>query len=393
MTKLNVGTISTPTSSQGYFSTLTALRGIAAIWVMLFHIDVIIYYRELGTLLPREYSGLLTQGYLWVDFFFVLSGFVLMHVYGSRLEQSLSLSTVKRYLVARFFRIYPLHLFTLLLLAVFAMATSHLLPQVMDGSWVNYFDEQAFLSNVLMLNAVGVHDTLSWNIVAWSIGAEWWVYIAAIGLFFAVNAKHPIRTGLIAIINMAALTLLVYSSANQNLDITYDRGIFRCLFEFTIGTCLYVFYQRSVAKQWLGSNVVILTVTVAIIAVLHWRFNDLLVIPLFCLLILSAIYNKSVAHSLLMGKTLQYLGKISYSIYMMHGVCFMLFWFLMPELARYLNITQFTPLQTTIYCVSFLALTFGSAALSFRFIEVPGRTLLRVKNKSSERDNDLKINS
>ena len=392
MTKFNVGTVSPPTSSQGYFSTLTALRGIAAIWVMLFHIDVIIYYRELGTLLPREYSGLLTQGYLWVDFFFVLSGFVLMHVYGSRLEQSLSLSTVKRYLVARFFRIYPLHLFTLLLLAVFTMATSHLLPQVMDGSWVNYFDEQAFLSNVLMLNAVGVHDTLSWNIVAWSIGAEWWVYIAAIGLFFAVNVKHPIRTLLIAVINMAALTLLVYSSQKQNLDITFDRGIFRCLFEFTIGTCLYVFYQRGIAKQWLSRTISTLTVSLLIIAVLHWRLNDLLVIPLFCLLIVGAVYNKSAVYSLLMGRALQYLGKISYSIYMMHGVCFMLFWFLLPEFALGQQIEHLSVIQTVIYCCSFIALTIGSAALSFRFIEVPGRTLFRSRIRTSEKNNDLKIN-
>ena len=54
-----------------YLSALTALRGIAALWVVVFHMDVIIFYRELGTLMPHTWSGLITKGYLWVDFFFL----------------------------------------------------------------------------------------------------------------------------------------------------------------------------------------------------------------------------------------------------------------------------------------------------------------------------------
>lgn len=67
-----------------YLPSLTALRGIAALWVVLFHMDVIVYYRDLGPLLPHEWSGLITQGYLWVDFFFILSGFIICHIYGSQ---------------------------------------------------------------------------------------------------------------------------------------------------------------------------------------------------------------------------------------------------------------------------------------------------------------------
>lgn len=377
MEKFNLEPVSGTSSHQGYFSALTALRGIAAIWVMLFHIDVIVYYRELGTLLPKSMSGMLTQGYLWVDFFFILSGFVLMHVYAPRFEHKFSLPVVKSYLMARFLRIYPLHLFTLLLLLVFVMATGYFLPQVIDGSWVSYFDEQAFLGNILMLNAVGQHDNLSWNIVSWSIGAQWWVYMAAIGLFFTVNVKHPMRTMLVAVVNMAALALLMYSSAKQNLDITFDRGVLRCLFEFSIGTCLYVVYQRGVAQLFLAKTFVWVGGVVAICAVLHWRLNDLLVVPLFSLLILSSVYNSRGVNRLLLSKWLQYFGKISYSMYVIHGVFFMVFWFLLPELTRHYLITSLSMLQIIIYSVSFLALTIICASLSFKYIEVPGRTLFR----------------
>lgn len=377
MNQFSVAAPHMQTTQQGYFSTLTALRGIAAIWVMLFHMDVIIYYRELGTLLPKSHTGIVSQGYLWVDFFFLLSGFVLMHVYSSRFEQGLSPSLIKRYLMARFFRIYPLHLFTLFLLAIFVVVTSQLLPQVMDGSWVNYFDEQAFVANLLLLNAVGTDDTLSWNIVSWSIGAEWWVYIVAIGLFFTINVKHPIRTLLVAIVNGVALVLLVQYSDNKNLDITFDRGVLRCLFEFTLGCCLYVVYQRRLGCHVLASPVLFVGNLLMILAVLHWRLMDLLIIPLFGLLILTSIENKSVVNKVLMQPVLQYLGKISYSIYMMHGVCFMLFWFLLPELTRYLSISQLSSGQILLFCLSFLALTLGSAALTFNMVEVPGRTLYR----------------
>jgi peptidoglycan/LPS O-acetylase OafA/YrhL len=373
----NVAPPSNFSSNKGYFSTLTALRGIGALWMMLYHIDLIIYYRELGTFLPRSYSGLLAKGYLWVDFFFILSGFVLMHIYAPRFQDKLSVTVIKRYVKARFFRIYPLHLFTLLLLLIFVVVISHFLPKIMGGSWSSYFDEQAFIGNLLMLNAVGQHDNLSWNIVSWSIGAQWWVYLAAIGLFFTVNVKHPMRTVLVVVVNIAALALLMYSSTKQNLDITFHRGVLRCLFEFSIGTCLYVFYQRGLARQLLEKTAVWMVVILAIIATFHWCLNDLLVIPLFSLLILTSVYNKGWVNRLLMGSWLQYLGKISYSIYLMHGVYFMFCWFLLPEFTRYLGITSLSVFQIFIYCVSFMALTIISAGFSFKYIEVPSRTLFR----------------
>ena len=56
-----------------YIGSLTAMRGVAAVWVMLFHIDVSLFYRDMGALIPRNATGILSKGYLWVDFFFILS--------------------------------------------------------------------------------------------------------------------------------------------------------------------------------------------------------------------------------------------------------------------------------------------------------------------------------
>ena len=72
----------------------------------------------------HHYSGipwidlLATRGYLWVEFFFVLSGFILTHVYGARVASLFTRRGYGTFLRARLVRLYPLHLVVLLVLAV-----------------------------------------------------------------------------------------------------------------------------------------------------------------------------------------------------------------------------------------------------------------------------------
>src|ERR1700739_3127098 len=133
---------------------LTPLRGLAALWVVLFHADVILFFRQFGPLLDRDATGLISRGYLWVDFFFLLSGFIIAHVYGARLAEPFSAETVWRYLAARFARIYPLHLFTLLLLIPLRVLAAALFPAMQDGSWDSFLAWQAIPSNLLLTHAM-----------------------------------------------------------------------------------------------------------------------------------------------------------------------------------------------------------------------------------------------
>src|SRR6188768_1996982 len=86
---------------------LTGLRGIGALWVLLFHWAGL---RQWG----RE-APVLGFGYLGVDLFFLLSGFVLTHVYLRRL--SLDWASYRQFLLLRFARIYPLYASVLLAFA------------------------------------------------------------------------------------------------------------------------------------------------------------------------------------------------------------------------------------------------------------------------------------
>src|SRR5579859_5492186 len=168
---------------------LTPLRGLAALWVVLFHADVILFFRQFGALLDRDKTGLFSHGYLWVDFFFLLSGFIIAHVYGAKLSGPFSADAAWRYLAARFARVYPLHLFALLLLIPLRVLASVWFPAMQDGSWDSFLAWRAIPSNLLMTHAMNQHVYLSWNIVSWSIGAEWWSYVAALLLIRPMQGR------------------------------------------------------------------------------------------------------------------------------------------------------------------------------------------------------------
>lgn len=382
------------TAKKDYLPILNALRGIAAIWVVLFHMDVILFYREVGTLLPKEWSGLLTQGYLWVDFFFILSGFIITHVYREHFNLPFTYKPIKTYLIARFLRIYPLHLFTLIILIILTTLTAIILPSIIDDSWQLYFDWQAIISQIFLTNSMNQHTYLSWNIVSWSIGAEWWTYVAAIALLYSFSASPnsankalKFKLLIITLFAITSLILLAYLHSNGSLDITFDYGFLRCLCEFTLGVVIHHLFRQQVAYQYLKHDRAILLTLITIICIFHFSLHDLLVVPLFSILILCSAYNHGKAYKILSSKLPQYLGKISYSIYMVHGIWFMVYWFAIPQFYSTEDHLILSFFETCIYALSFLIMTFISAAYTYKYIEIPGRFLY--KNQKTQLNNIL----
>ncbi|PWJ44657.1 acyltransferase family protein [Sediminitomix flava] len=365
------------TTQHNYISALTPLRGIAALWVVIFHIDVSIYYRDLGALVSRDATGILSKGYLWVDFFFLLSGFIICHVYGQKLIENWNFKTIKSFLWSRFSRLYPLHFFTLVILIIGVWITPKYFPNVIDGSWVTYFSPQALPIQFSMINAMNLYHFLSWNMPSWSIGAEWWTYTIAvfiIPLLYRKNTRIILLSSILAII---ALGSLVYLHPNQNLDITWDYGFLRCLFEFIIGINIYQFYQKELGKAILKLDFIIPLLFVLIILTFHYQLPDLINIPIFILLILAAAYNQRKVRAILERPVFRFLGDISYSMYLVHGIWFFVFWFIFPHWKQAENINTLSIPQRLIYTLLFLSLTILSSAFTYYFIEIKARKKLR----------------
>ena len=373
----NAGT--SMTTSIKYIDSLTPLRGLAALWVMVFHIDVSLFYRDMGALVSRDATGIISRGYLWVDFFFLLSGFIMAHIFGERLTSG---GKIVDYLWARLARIYPLHLFCLALVVVIALTYPLFVPGVKDGSWETFMAWRAIPSNLLLTHAMNQHVYLSWDIVSWSIGAEWWTYCATFLLIIALH-KGPAWLSVVAmLVGFGLLAGLVYTLKDHNLDITYNWGFFRCLFEFVIGLGVYRAYREG-WLSWTKHDLIVLALLTGIAVIFHFKLNDLIVVPVFCLLILAVSRNAGLFHSLLQTGPLQYLGRISYSLYLVHGVVFSALWFLLPWVKT--TYGAFTAWERLVYAAVFFLWVLALSSLTYRFVERPARLwLLSLRRSTAE---------
>lgn len=298
-----------------HIKSLTAFRGVAALLVVAFH-----YLGAfLPSLTPSGYTFFISKGYLWVDFFFLLSGFVLTHVYLGKFQDRLRFRDLKVFIFARFSRIYPLHLIVLMgylgLEAVRYILTTFEVGYATFSTFTGSQSLGALLSNLLLTQATGIHDRLTWNGPAWSIGAEWFAYLAFPILVIGLMRRTAWVAASIIAASLAGLAVI--SDWGRYLDVTYDYGLLRCLFGFVIGMLLHRF--RDAAKQaHLGSDVACAGIIVALVLAMHFGLRDILIPPVMALLVLGLSLNAGLVSRGLSHPMLLWLGAISYSVYMFH---------------------------------------------------------------------------
>ena len=174
----NVGRMTT-TTRRPALPALTGLRAVAAVWVVLFH-----YRDDLLALVPglAPLDTFMRAGYLGVDLFFPLSGFLLAYTYADRLG-TFSWRASSDFVRNRFARVWPVHLLTLNL----DLAVAALLGTLGVGADGHRRTAQAYAENVAMVHT-WFSDRPSFNAPAWSISSEWFAYLLAPLLFVLVGA-------------------------------------------------------------------------------------------------------------------------------------------------------------------------------------------------------------
>lgn len=292
-----------------YLSGLTPLRGIAAWWVVIFH-----YEATFGLLLPLRSSMLLRNGYLMVDLFFMLSGFVMQHSYGAQFREGLQRQALLRFAQARFARIYPLHLATLLVLVVWQAAQWLRSPEL---AFQGDFLPAGIPGNLLLVQALGVYSRLTWNYPAWSISAEWYVY----GVFPVLAwgfARLPLRWRLLlaGAAVLAGYVLLAGQHPEGVLDLSYRLGFWRALAGFGAGMLIYAGYAAGLGAGWLRRDWSLGAAAGSLLVLLHLDVPDAAVMPGFAWLVWSAAANEGRLGRWLGGRGWQWLGDLSYSVYM-----------------------------------------------------------------------------
>ncbi len=302
---------------KGELLALTSIRGIAAWWVVLFHLRLL-----LVPWLPAGAIRVLDQGNLAVDLFFVLSGFVIALNYGDRLAGDWR--ATGDFLFRRLVRIYPLHF---LILAGFA---AYVGAAILFGSaTLERQDSGYFLASLLLVQNWGFMGELRWNVPAWSISTETFAYL----LFpFLLRLAAPSRrpSWLLAIlVLLLGLSVPAFFAATGYAfpDAVPQTGLFRCLVQFAMGMLLYELYRRL-----RGSRLAWPLIAAAATFGLAYALFGLPVTALaWAALVLGLALGKD---GFLSAPILVWLGRISYATYLCHYLALTIFKFLFVEAGR-----------------------------------------------------------
>jgi peptidoglycan/LPS O-acetylase OafA/YrhL len=368
-----------------HIKSLTSLRGIAALIVVTLHFS---YYAlpKAGSTLSR-YSDFFKNGYLWVDFFFILSGFIMTHIYAEDFYSKVSLDNYGSYLFSRFARIYPLHIFILSLFIGLEFIKIFLLNY---SAFTGKFNLTALFANIFLLQAFDLNCpplfwcNTYWNEPAWSISVEFVIYCIFPFLLLFLLRNSPKNDLIIYSCSFFSILLLI-TFTRGNLDsIIGIPSIARCGLECILGIITYKVYHRGNYKKYFSLNLLAIIAITWIIVIMHyyshhWRsIHDWLILPAFSLLILAvSVNNNGVTSKILNSRFVLYLGTISYSIYMVHWFfqeLLKLFW-----LYRFHQVfgEGFTEYQALTSLGGFLMIVLLAASLTYKFVEVPMRNYLK----------------
>ena len=389
-----------------HLKTLTGLRAVAAAWVVLFHASLVF-----TILVPplAKTNPLTGMGFLGVDLFFALSGFVLCHRYLDSLGVAFNRRKVKDFLALRIARLYPVHLFVIVVFVLYLGRVT----QFGASQQSNVKPPWSLLPQHLVLIHAWFNQQLSWNVPAWSVSLEWLAYLCfpflALVLFRVARSKHiVIYSGLIFVVAYTPLTLDIigvwHFPPNTFASLPSNPGLIslalvRLLGAFTGGCIAFVLaraWQRRVAADRSPSAVLCGTFCAALLLVVivftrsgeseitqrTWIVSPLLV-ALVGLVGLGGSFFQWLTRP-----TLIKLGLSSYSLYMTHWFVLSVFGVLPvidvgETLADRLEIAQQPLGARVLFCLAALATCYLVAQLCWRFIEEPARRGLRRRFASS----------
>lgn len=297
------------------FVALDSFRGVCAVMVVLFHTQILQSFSEFKVFRGAD---------LFVEFFFVLSGFVLYHSYGRR---PFDAEVFRRFVISRSFRIYPLHL--CMLLIFIGLEFGKLFAQQLGLS----FNEAAFtgktapveiLPNALLLQSwIAPFESLSFNTPAWSISVEFYLYLL-LGLALLSLPRYSKWI-------FALLALLAFSELLTSTD-PMKAFVWRGMACFFAGVLTYQLYE-AVRKTLEGfENRLSFTLLEVLCLFLMYGvlvndslYRGVFAGVLFCWVVLVFALSRGALSSLMQARPLQRLGELSYSIYLTHTAVIFLF--------------------------------------------------------------------
>ncbi len=318
------------------------------------------------------------RGYLWVDFFFILSGFILAYRYGNACRR-LDARVYRHFIWQRFARIWPLQVVTMGA-ALLYIALKHG-PDSLSLSTI--------IANLLLVHGWG-HYFQPLNFPSWSLSSEWGAYLVLPLYLYAVG---PVRRGVVHVSLVAGLfaALVGYTArfGQGRLDVLREQwGLGRCVIEAATGVSLFRLHE--LLHSWRVTQVATITVGIAklcdavaaamfaaMFLVFTYTSYDLYFVPLAAALILCLSLAKGHFSSLLECRLMVLLGEISFSIYMLHGF---VLWICQDVPASFKAKLPFW--SGALWLLGAHLLVVGLAYVGFELIERPAHRVLTGRRSS-----------
>jgi peptidoglycan/LPS O-acetylase OafA/YrhL len=353
---------------------ITGLRGIAALWVALYH-GVVTLSIDPGV--PSAVANIVACGWLAVDLFFILSGYIISYVHQVDFRR-LSWGEYARFLKLRIARIYPAHVAVALVWLPIIVGATILRPTAISPGVAEQFNGKTLLYALTLLNGWGIPGSMGWNLPSWSVGSEWFAYLTFPLVAVAANQIRSARTFLaVAALTMGiALMLSFVLRGGATFMLPENWTLVRVQSEFLLGCCVFGVARFCVAGR--AYDALCAGALIAIVWLTEIRAPGLTVAALivcFAALVLGLVKSTWIGQWLLGSRLLVYLGEISYSLYLAHGLVINL---LKPGF-RYMveSLGLDSPLWSTFRLAIFLCAIVVAGHVVYTYVESPCRHFLR----------------
>lgn len=301
---------------------LSGARAVPPLILVLFHFCEAHGYRG-----AKWFDLPVGKGYLWVEFFFILSGFVLTYVYGARWREFWRVRPYVRFIETRLARLYPLH-FVMLFVILFMMLTLRAIAA--RHGYLSIYDERyhpintwpTFIANLFLVQAWNIFPYLSWNGASWFVSVEFLLCLL-VPVYFTL-ARGGAWAAAALIVAGAAWLAFLATTSKHGLDLTFHNGIWRGMAAFAIGVGLAVLHERARATALSLPDIAHSAAQIAALALLLYgiydtgwahRPEDIYTVLPMAPLIFTLSFDRGIVARLLQTSLPLTLGEWSYAIY------------------------------------------------------------------------------
>lgn len=310
------------------FEVLDIFRGIFSSMVVFFHMSAF-------SKTPILNNNFIYNSDLFVDFFFVLSGFVITYSY----QYISNFNQFGKFYKKRFLRLYPLHIIMLMAFLIVEVSKHNLSAYIHVNELDNADNNMVtFFSSVFLVNSVKIPGAtdVSWNLPSWSISAEMIAYLVfGLMIIFINSAKlYKIRNLMYGVLLSLVLVIFYQITGSFKLTYSFDYGFLRSIIGFFTGVLCFNAY--GYLKEYLRNLPTIffnITETLIIFLILFLVWNKepfkqseyIYEILFFCSILIFAFEKGFISKGLNKLTLLKNIGKYSYSIYMTHALLLSIF--------------------------------------------------------------------